>query len=115
MGEPDPCRATRNATINVKVFRNERAPVFENEGQYKATINMDLGTNNRVTSVQSEDRDEREPFNSVLYSIIGDDNAPVFFSISEDNGEIRVKNSLQEDTETEYTVSKRHVKKKPRN
>ena len=48
----------------------------------------------------------QQPFNRVSYSIIGDDSAPAYFSISEENGEIRVKSSLAADTATSYTVSK---------
>ena len=44
------------------------------------------------------------PFNRLTYRAIGDDSAPAYFSVSEENGEIRVRSSLAADTATSYTV-----------
>lgn len=47
----------------------------------------------------------QSPFNTIKYTTVGDDQAPTLFSVSEESGEIRVKQELKEDTAREYTVS----------
>ena len=39
------------------------------------------------------------------YQIIGDDSAPVYFVVDETSGEIKLRESVKEDTKTEYQVS----------
>lgn len=40
------------------------------------------------------------------YSVVGDDQASVYFNVGEENGEIRVRTNLKEDTANKYTVSR---------
>ena len=56
---PTPCASESNATVTVNVRRNERDPVFENDGQYTVTIKEDLSENNRVTSLRARDGDSQ--------------------------------------------------------
>ena len=46
----------------------------------------------------------KERFGVVRYRIIGDDSAPTFFQIDDRTGEIKLKELLREDTETEYQI-----------
>ena len=56
---PTPCASESNATVTVNVRRNERDPVFENDGQYEVTIKENLGENNRVTTIRARDGDSQ--------------------------------------------------------
>ena len=57
LGVPSSCVTSRNATITVRVRRNENAPVFSNDGSYRAVVTETLGVGNRVTVVSTSDRD----------------------------------------------------------
>ena len=57
LGVPSSCVMSRNATVTVKVGRNENAPVFSNDGSYRAVVTETLGVGNRVTVVSTSDRD----------------------------------------------------------
>lgn len=59
MALPDPCPSTRNATVQVRVYRNLYAPEYNEGGEYTVSINEDLGVNNRVGNVRADDRDTR--------------------------------------------------------
>ena len=59
LGVPKSCETSKNATVTVKVKRNENAPVFSNEGSYRAKISETMGVNNRVTAVSAEDKDTK--------------------------------------------------------
>lgn len=54
---PTPCTSENNATVTINVRRNERSPVFAEDGMYEATVREDLGENNRVTAVRARDDD----------------------------------------------------------
>ena len=69
LGIPQPCKADKNATVIVKVKRNEYAPVFTKQGTYRAEIKETTGVNNKVTSVSADDRDA-EVGNTVVVSQI---------------------------------------------
>ena len=43
------------------------------------------------------------------YKIIGDDNAPVYFKISETGGDITLKRSVNSDSQTVYKVMSHHI------
>ena len=58
-GQPVACTASKNATVDVRVFRNLLDPIFSNDGLYKQTINEDVDVASRVTSVQANDRDQK--------------------------------------------------------
>ena len=54
--------------------------------------------------MSAADDDSDDSFGVIRYRIIGDDSAPSYFEINADSGEIRLKESLAEDTRTEYQV-----------
>ncbi len=54
--------------------------------------------------VNAEDRDPEDQFGRVRYRIIGDDTAPKYFEIDETSGDIKLKESVEDDTLTEYQV-----------
>lgn len=58
-GLPDPCTSTRNATVNIRVSRNEHAPEFSDNGRYTRTIDEDADVMSVVTSVRANDRDDK--------------------------------------------------------
>jgi len=48
-------------------------------------------------------------FGILKYNIIGDDNAPVYFNISETGGDITLKRSVNSDSQTVYKVMSHHI------
>ena len=46
----------------------------------------------------------QDEYNRVRYEIVGDDNAPNYFSVNEDNGQIILRRSVNNDDKTEYKV-----------
>lgn len=46
----------------------------------------------------------QSPFKDVTYRIIGDDSAPVFFDIGQTDGNLKLQQSVNADTETVYKV-----------
>lgn len=65
--------------------------------------NQQIG--NRIAQVQAEDADSADSFGTIRFRIIGDDSAPEYFDIDPVSGDIRLKESVVEDTRTEYQVS----------
>ena len=59
LGLPDACASERNATVNVRVARNEHAPVFSDDGRYERSINEDTDVMSVVTTVRASDRDDK--------------------------------------------------------
>lgn len=56
---PDPCLATRNASVRVRVYRNLITPTFTENGQFAVTINEDQSVDSRVLSLRADDQDIR--------------------------------------------------------
>ncbi len=54
--------------------------------------------------MNAEDRDPEDQFGRVRYRIIGDDTAPKYFEIDDTSGDIKLKESVEDDTLTEYQV-----------
>ena len=69
-GSPMPCNSESNATVTVNVRRNEKAPVFEKEGQYEVTIREDLRENNRVTSIRASDGDSQVTVRVMIFTFV---------------------------------------------
>ena len=59
--------------------------------------------------MNAEDEDNDESFGIIRFRIIGDNSAPLYFEIDEVSGDIRLKESIVEDTRTEYQVRKQLV------
>ena len=66
------------------------------------TQNQQVG--NRISQVNAADEDSDDSFGVIRYRLIGDDSAPTYFEIDSVTGEIKLKQSLAEDTKTEYQV-----------
>ncbi len=114
MGVP-PKKAERAAAVSIRVRRNRQTPTFSN---LPATINLEMNTRpgTQVFSVDGRDADEVAPFNELIYSVTGDDNAPAFFTINEE-GKITVKADLTTapGSEIEYKVRSAKEKKSNKN
>ncbi|WAQ96421.1 FAT4-like protein [Mya arenaria] len=79
--------STQNAQVTINVIRNLFPPVFRNM-PYSTTIPCTAGAGYRVLQVDSTDADTVKPYNSVRYSIIGDNMAPERFYINPATGVI---------------------------
>ena len=88
----------------MNVARNFNCPRFEGT-PYQASFNRDEQIGYEVESVNARDSDNTSPYNKVKYSIIGDDNAPTYFSINEETGRVTISRSMNEDIASVYKVS----------
>ena len=59
LGEPTPCTNRQNATVRVRVVRNEFAPVFSNSGSYTARVEEDAGVDVKVVTIRTDDKDSK--------------------------------------------------------
>lgn len=102
-----PPRASNGqATVSFRVARNQRQPTFTN-----LPANISVQQTDRmeteVFSVQARDDDVTAPFNKLTYNIVGDDNAPVYFSIDQE-GRIKIKSDLRGGPGYEVQYKVRH-------
>ncbi|XP_041364041.1 cadherin-23-like [Gigantopelta aegis] len=102
-GLPAPLRALWSATVNVLVVRNQFEPVFENT-PYRATVSLATDVGSSVFRVVATDRDLQVPYNTVVYSAIGDDSAPSFFQVNGATGDVYMTQSIVSDTATSYRL-----------
>lgn len=90
--------------IAIRVTRNRRTPRFNN---LPAAIPLPQNTavDTVVFEVEATDEDEADAFNTLTYSIVGDDNAPAFFRVN-NQGQILVNSDLRSapGSEIEYKV-----------
>ena len=68
LGEPEPCITSRNGTVQIRVIRNENAPLFTKEGQYEAEIDEDARVDSKVVEIDATDKDSKV-FIAMLLSI----------------------------------------------
>ncbi|KAH3873304.1 hypothetical protein DPMN_036536 [Dreissena polymorpha] len=48
------------------------------------------------------------PFNTLKYTVVGTNPAPLYFSVAETTGEVRIRSALYADqTQSQYVVSRR--------
>lgn len=116
------------ASIIVTVKRNDHAPEFPKGTDLIRKIRRDANVDTVIIRVQAPDNDDtvsssipyqsakfphpivfmvfflKEPFRKVRYSIIGDDTAPVFFSVNAESGDITLSDSVNRDELTVYKV-----------
>ncbi len=104
----NPPRRSTEADVTISVGQNKQRPVFQRL-PYATEIQESLPVGRGVYTVQATDADEAAPFNTIRYRIIGDNNAPVYFRINEQSGDINLNTSLSVDSDTAYTVSVRDV------
>ena len=57
-GKP-PRTSSQPANVRIRVERNERAPVFQNEDRYTKDINRNQDTNADIVTVQATDEDTK--------------------------------------------------------
>ncbi|KAJ8319080.1 hypothetical protein KUTeg_004171 [Tegillarca granosa] len=98
-----PLFATARVTIDID--RNRNPPIFTNlpfviDPGVDETINV----NTVVYIANATDADTVAPFNTVRYTLIGDDTATAYFQINSNNGQISVKSSIATDTKLFYTL-----------
>ena len=89
------------ASVEINVIRNTQAPFFINT-PYQTTINYTISSGSQVFLVTAQDNDVF-PYNATTFSVIGDDDAPVFFNIDQ-SGVIRTSQSILSETKTTYLV-----------
>lgn len=89
------------------MFRNNNAPQFI-QTPYITTVDKNTVDNSNIFTVSAVDADTRAPYNTLTLSVIGDDNAPSLFSLTQsgNNGVIRVVSSqnLASDTANSYKL-----------
>lgn len=105
MGIP-PKKSSSQATVVVRVVRNEQTPKFSNLPE-EITVNQTLPEDIMVFKVVGADEDENVPFNRLSYSIVGDDSSPAFFQIDSVTGNVTVRRELEEGSgyDTTYKVT----------
>ncbi|XP_071105610.1 protocadherin Fat 4-like isoform X2 [Haliotis cracherodii] len=94
------------ASVTINVRRNDFPPVFNNE-PYTTDLREDASVNDTVFTVNAVDRDLVAPFNTIKFTLIGDDTAPVYFDIRQtdnNNSQIYVKAPVLNDDKTTYIV-----------
>ncbi|KAH3862832.1 hypothetical protein DPMN_025807 [Dreissena polymorpha] len=91
---PDP------AIVTVTVTRNT-APFFANliSGKYATSVNMDLVGGALIYPTTATDNDNIAPFNTLSYSIVGDDDAMRLFAVNS-NGQVTLRPGANLTTET---------------
>ena len=91
---------TSTANIRISVSRDEGDLTFTTN-MYTATISENRNVGNTVATVRAA------PGSAVQYFITGNGNAPEYFNIEEEAGQIKVSRPLTEDRvlQTTYMVS----------
>ncbi|KAK3089813.1 hypothetical protein FSP39_006721 [Pinctada imbricata] len=97
-------RTSVPAQVTINVIRNQNPPVFIQE-PYSTTIPFTVLAGSSIFDVNATDADTQAPFNTITYSIIGDERAPTLFSINQVSGVITTSStSLFSDPNTLYTI-----------
>ena len=98
-----PKQSSSPASVKINVMRNQHPPRFS-KSQYTKQIKRTQKVNEVLLSVKANDDDDKQPYNQITYSIIGDDNAASLFSVGTKSGQISLKNSINSLTQTEFKV-----------
>ena len=98
---------TSTATLEVRVTRNEAAPLFPDSEEYAVEIaeNHQLGSS--VLQVRANDADD----DVVSYRLTGSPSALPVFHVNPDSGLVSLKKPLRETGEEVFTVSRDVTKK----
>ena len=91
------------ATLTINVIRDQFTPYFINQ-PYAVVINENFGTLSSIISVTARDDDPINTFETVRYQVIGDGNAPAFFRVNENTGQIFLTQSLSSISQVDYTL-----------
>lgn len=98
-----PRKATQGITLTVNVIRNKFGPQWFNL-PYANSVSQSVNVDESVYTVTATDADT-PLYNRITYSIFGDDSAPDFFKINENNGIISLKQKLDQTSRQTFTVS----------
>ena len=92
------------AEVQLKVLRNKHSPIFNNDDN-DVSIREDLQVGGDVVRMAASDDDTEDPFNSLTYSLVGDDSAPAFFAVDDKSGSVTLSRSLLPEVDPFYIVS----------
>lgn len=95
--------------IKVKVIvedRNDVPPVFASIPE-PVTVNDDQPIGTIIGKMPAIDTDGTSPGNVVRYEMVGKGKALKYFQIDTDNGDIRIRDDLKKEEDTEYQVDVR--------
>ena len=90
--------------MQLKVLRNKHSPIFNNDDN-DVSIREDLQVGGDVVRMAASDDDTEDPFNSLTYSLVGDDSAPAFFAVDDKSGSVTLSRSLLPEVDPFYIVS----------
>ncbi|XP_046579035.1 protocadherin Fat 4-like [Haliotis rubra] len=96
-------QSTQVATVRINVLRNNNCPQFINLPA-NITIPTSVNFGNSLYNITALDNDPPGRFSTLIYDIIGDDNAPVYFSINTFSGAVSALPNLVSDTLTMYRL-----------
>ncbi|KAJ8318063.1 hypothetical protein KUTeg_003154 [Tegillarca granosa] len=86
-------------TVQVTVTRNLFPPVFSPQ-QYSRTISDTESIGYPLLRLTANDADTTAPFNTIRYSLIGDDETPTFFEVDSVTGLIRTRANVDLTTDS---------------
>lgn len=96
-------QSTQVATVRINVLRNNNCPQFTNLPA-NITIPKSVNFGSSLYNITGVDNDPPGRFSTLIYDIIGDDNAPVYFSINTVTGAVSALPNLFSDTTTMYRL-----------
>ncbi|WAQ95445.1 FAT4-like protein [Mya arenaria] len=91
------------ASVEINVIRNTSPPLFVST-PYDREIDYTTAQGTLIFTATATDADV-SPYNIISYDLIGDDGATVFFRIDANNGEVRLTQSISQETTTQYRLT----------
>ena len=93
------------ATVKINVIRNNNCPEFVNlPASVQVFVTQASRSGQAVYNITALDNDDRGLFGVVSFDVIGDDSAPVFFTVDQARGSVYTQNSLFSDSTPVYRV-----------
>ncbi|KAL3878040.1 hypothetical protein ACJMK2_035676, partial [Sinanodonta woodiana] len=93
-----PPKRSANIPLTITLLRNNFAPYFINE-PYTVDITNSMTPLISLVQVTARDDDINAPYNTISYSLIGDDNAPMLFQINQ-QGQISIQSGASVNTDS---------------
>ncbi|XP_060080745.1 protocadherin Fat 4-like, partial [Ylistrum balloti] len=91
--------------VTIDVDRNQNPPVFDNlPFEITPGISESINAGDVVYDVDASDADFVAPFNTITYTLIGDDTGPQYFSIDSSTGVVTVRQQILNTQETSYRL-----------
>ncbi|XP_041989254.1 cadherin-99C [Aricia agestis] len=106
VGTEENAEETKGSTTTVEILvddKNDNAPVFTSPIR-PVTIEDTAPIGSLVQTVTAVDADALPPHNRVRYALAGRGKASIYFHVEPDTGDIRVRDDLRKETDSEYTV-----------